>query len=372
VKFHLPREPEGIVSIGEVLSDARSRCALTIENVSYLTRIRERVIRDIEHDDFRSCGGDFYARGHIRAIADVVNIDSVPLIEEFDALRQAHPRDEAPVLKTWRTPDPTGRDEHRRERHQQRSRERDRNRERNQNQNRSRERHQDRDREPNPNRRHDRSPVPWIAAICLVVLAIFGWGIYNVAHVGRHSSETAAQAAYGRTASPQAKSSGHAKTSPGSPSPASSPTTAAPLQTIKPVKATAYGPNGITGDDPQAAYEAIDASGTTRWRSDWYSTPAFGNTQSGTGLLLDLGKTATIDAATITIGTPGASIDLKAGNDPSHLQLIGHAKNAAATAVIHPEEISARYILVWFTQLPPDTDGTYRATVYNIALQGQP
>ena len=344
------------MSIGEVLSDARSRCALTIENVSYLTRIRERVIWEIEHDDFRSCGGDFYARGHIRAIADVVNVDSVPLIEEYDALRQAHPRDEGPALKTWRTPDPTGRDEHRRERHQQRSRNRERNRNRNR------------------NREHNRSPVPWIAAICLVVLAIFGWGIYNVAHVGRHSSETAAQAAYGRTASPQAKSSGHAQTSPAanSPSPASSPTTAAPLQTIKPVKATAYGPNGITGDNPQAAYEAIDASGTTRWRSDWYSTPAFGNTQSGTGLLLDLGKTATVDAATIVVGTPGATIELKAGNDPSHLQLIGHAKNAAATAVINPEEISARYILVWFTQLPPDSTGTYRATVYNIALQGQP
>ncbi len=362
------------MSIGEVLSDARCRSALTIENVSYLTRIRERVIWDIEQDDFRSCGGDFYARGHIRAIADVVNVDSVPLIEEYDAISQGHPLDDGPGLIAWRPPDPTGRNERRRSRDEQR-RSRDEQRRSRDEQRRSRdEQRRNRDeRRQNRDGRRDRSPVPWVAAICLVVLAIFGWGVYNVAHVNRHSSEGSAQAAYNRSNGPHAKSSAHTKPTPGSPSPASSPTTASPIQAIKPVSATAYGPKGAqSGDNPQAAANAIDASGTTRWRSDWYSTAAFGNTQSGTGLLLDLRHEATIDMATITVGTPGASIELRAGDDPSNLQLIGHAKNAAATAVIRPEEISARYILVWFTQLPPDTEGTYRAVVYNIALQGQP
>ena len=57
------------MSIGEVLADARRRAGLTVAQVSELTRIRETIIRDIERDDYASCGGDFWARGHIRRVA---------------------------------------------------------------------------------------------------------------------------------------------------------------------------------------------------------------------------------------------------------------------------------------------------------------
>jgi cytoskeletal protein RodZ len=46
--------------------------------------IRETIIRSIEQGDFSPCGGDFYARGHIRSIAEVVGTDPVPLIREYD------------------------------------------------------------------------------------------------------------------------------------------------------------------------------------------------------------------------------------------------------------------------------------------------
>ena len=59
------------VSIGESLADARRQAGLTVSQVSQQTRIRESIIRDIEQDDFSACGGDFYARGHIRSIAAV-------------------------------------------------------------------------------------------------------------------------------------------------------------------------------------------------------------------------------------------------------------------------------------------------------------
>jgi cytoskeletal protein RodZ len=73
------------VSIGDALAQARSRAGLTVTQVSQRTRIRETIIRGIEHDDFSACGGDFYARGHIRSIARVVGIDSEELIHEYDA-----------------------------------------------------------------------------------------------------------------------------------------------------------------------------------------------------------------------------------------------------------------------------------------------
>ncbi|MBV9380424.1 MAG: DUF4115 domain-containing protein [Streptosporangiaceae bacterium] len=74
------------VSIGETLAEGRRRAGLTITQVSQRTRIRESIIRDIERGDFSACGGDFYARGHIRSIASVVGVDPVPLVREYDAV----------------------------------------------------------------------------------------------------------------------------------------------------------------------------------------------------------------------------------------------------------------------------------------------
>lgn len=73
------------MSIGESLAEARRRAGLTTADVSRRTRIRESIIRGIEAGDFSACGGDFYARGHIRSIAVAVGTDPVPLISEYDA-----------------------------------------------------------------------------------------------------------------------------------------------------------------------------------------------------------------------------------------------------------------------------------------------
>jgi len=72
------------VSIGDTLAEARRQAGLTVTQVSEQTRIRESIIRSIEQGDFSTCGGDFYARGHIRSIAEVVGVDPVPLIRQFD------------------------------------------------------------------------------------------------------------------------------------------------------------------------------------------------------------------------------------------------------------------------------------------------
>jgi cytoskeleton protein RodZ len=73
------------VSIGQALSGARLDAGLSIDDISAKTRLRATVIRAIEADDFSLCGGDFYARGHIRTLAGLVGLDPVPLLAEYDA-----------------------------------------------------------------------------------------------------------------------------------------------------------------------------------------------------------------------------------------------------------------------------------------------
>jgi cytoskeletal protein RodZ len=72
-------------NIGDALAQGRRQAGLTITQVSKRTCIRETIIRGIERGDFSGCGGDFYARGHIRSIAGAVGVDPEPLIAEYDA-----------------------------------------------------------------------------------------------------------------------------------------------------------------------------------------------------------------------------------------------------------------------------------------------
>lgn len=79
------------MSVGSSLADSRRDRGMSVEDVSSATRIRAGLIREIENDDYHACGGDVYARGHIRSIARVVGVDPVPLIAEFDAGHHIEP-----------------------------------------------------------------------------------------------------------------------------------------------------------------------------------------------------------------------------------------------------------------------------------------
>ena len=71
------------LTLGTQIRDARERAGYTIGKVAEITRIRETLIKDIESDHFDSCGGNAYARGHIRTIAKVLNLNADLLIEKF-------------------------------------------------------------------------------------------------------------------------------------------------------------------------------------------------------------------------------------------------------------------------------------------------
>lgn len=82
-------EPAEDPVIGPELAAARTRLGLTVDQLADRTRIRPHVIEAVEVDDFEPCGGDFYARGHLRTLARVLGIDVTPLLATYDE-RYAH------------------------------------------------------------------------------------------------------------------------------------------------------------------------------------------------------------------------------------------------------------------------------------------
>jgi len=339
------------VSIGEALAEARREAGLTVAQVSQRTRIRQTIIRGIEGDDYSVCGGDFYARGHIRSIAKVVAADPGPLIKEFDTTHRAPGAVSATSIDELLT--------------------------------RSRAAGQ---------QRRERQRRSWavVAGAVTVGLALLVGAVFVGYHLlaGPRAAQAAPAAAghavtqhgAGQGTAGPAPSAGQGTAGPAasagsaaaaSPAPTGSPTLP-PARALTPVGATVAGPGG--GDNPQLAYRAIDASRATAWRTDWYTTARFGNLYPGTGLLLDMGHPVTITGAAISLGrAPGAALQIRVGAARGLAQRPPAARAAGAAGVLRvrfSRPAHGRYVLLWFTRLPVDPAGTFQASVYNIKLTG--
>ena len=173
--------------------------------------------------------------------------------------------------------------------------------------------------------------------MCLAVLVIFGGEAYHFAQFGAGTPENAAQAAFNKATSqpqPSKKSTPSA-----SPTHAQASAATSAVTTLKPVSAKAYGPWGVAGDNPQDAELAIDASSSTAWQTQWYSSADFGGTTTGTGLLLDFGHPVTIVSAYLNLGSPGAYVELRGANSdrPNALKTVGGTKDAGAYTTIRPK-----------------------------------
>ena len=72
------------MSLGEFLQGARESAGLSIDELSDRTSIRAGLLRQIENNNFIHCGGDTYARGHLRNIAAVISVDAQTLLDLYN------------------------------------------------------------------------------------------------------------------------------------------------------------------------------------------------------------------------------------------------------------------------------------------------
>lgn len=214
------------------------------------------------------------------------------------------------------------------------------------------------------------------AAAGVLVLAVLGYAAFEFAgHTAslRQAAGSPARVSPAAAAEPAPTRAPPARAAK---SPARAPSPLRSTQAIIPVSASAFGPNGIAdGDNPQLAAQVI-TDPAAGWMTDWYATSQFDGEQSGTGLMLDMGRPVTIAGVQVELGSqPGADVDLEAGEkpDPGSLSVVSSATDAGGAVDLPLKEpVQARYVVLWFTQLPPDSAGTYQAFVHSVTVQGQP
>ncbi|MDD2817479.1 MAG: helix-turn-helix domain-containing protein [Candidatus Nanopelagicales bacterium] len=71
------------MSVGTTLSDARVAAGLSLDDLAAQSKLRASILSAMEAGDFSHCGGLVYARGQLRALAPVLNLDPDALVAAF-------------------------------------------------------------------------------------------------------------------------------------------------------------------------------------------------------------------------------------------------------------------------------------------------
>src|SRR5216683_626276 len=214
--------------------------------------------------------------------------------------------------------------------------------------------------EPRPERPANRGVIAVVAVAVLAAIAIGVWSL------GRHPASSP-QANAGTSHSAQPSGSGSASAA-----------------ALTPASAHGFDALGLASDpqnenDGEAKF-AVDGDPTTAWHTQFYlNDPVFGGLKKGTGLILDMGKPVQLSQVTITFGpTPGANVSLEVGDNNSvaastlsTFTTVASAQNVGGTYTFKvTSSAKKRYVLIWFTKLPPLGSGKFEAEIFNVVVRG--
>ena len=222
----------------------------------------------------------------------------------------------------------------------------------------------------------------WTLALAGLIVVFVSLACYDLIAMDGRLGSTGAPAA-ARTAPAAGAATHHGSASP---SASSSPRTArgkssrkgtgtSAAHSLGVTSVAAFGPDGLSdGDNPDLTSQILNVSSDQPWYSQWYATPDFGNLRSGTGLLLDMGKTVSVSSVQLVLGTaPGADVQIRVGDDPylADLSPVARGWDVGGTVQLAvPAPVKGRYVLIWFTRLPPGPQGHYQVDVYDLAVDG--
>jgi cytoskeletal protein RodZ len=72
------------MTLGSTIRDAREAARISLESLSDSTSIRIGLLTEMENNNFSHCGGDTYARGHLRNIANRIGLNPQILLDLYN------------------------------------------------------------------------------------------------------------------------------------------------------------------------------------------------------------------------------------------------------------------------------------------------
>jgi hypothetical protein len=176
-------------------------------------------------------------------------------------------------------------------------------------------------RPPPPRRSHRRRPLVWVLLALAVAGAAFA-AVVLLGGAGRHRGGTGG----------------------------GSPGTVVPLTGV----GDAYSNPGHPDSHADTAPLATDGSQATSWMTQTYGDQTFGGLLTGLGLVVDAGSPVKLSHLTVTTPTPGFTAEIQASPSATGaLTPDSSSQTVNGTTTFTLDGRTARYYVVWITQLPP-------------------
>ena len=209
-----------------------------------------------------------------------------------------------------------------------------------------------------------------LAGLAVVFVVLTG---YDLISGGALTGASASPATSPKATASSARPTASAGSSPTASPSLSSAVPPGPTVALVVANATAFGPDGVSdGDNPGMASRVLNGGGA--WDSSWYATPEFGNMQSGTGILLDMGHAVTVNSIGLVLGAAaGTDVQVRVGDTADLDSMSTAASMSNAHGTLHlplSSPASARYVLIWFTKLPLKSPGKYEVSLYKATVDG--
>jgi len=123
----------------------------------------------------------------------------------------------------------------------------------------------------------------------------------------------------------------------------------------------------VYGEDPEAhnpdtVDAAIDRNPISAWTTDTFYNPDTADLDAPIGLVLDLGNPRAVSAVRLELVGTGSSVSIRVGSSPEappqDWSVLAEAEAIGESIDLRsPRPVVGRYVLVWFTRLPPADSG---------------
>jgi hypothetical protein len=226
--------------------------------------------------------------------------------------------------------------------------------------------------------RRRRQVVFLVAVLVALGIVLLGWQLVTTALNSRTSTVRTAGAVASAGAGPGA-SAGSASTP--APSPSTSAAPSATREVLKITDAGDFDPLGDGGEHPDLIRDAYDKDASTAWTTMQYrSSPYLGGLKSGVGMWIDLGTAMPVASISLDLVGVGTDLEIRVPTDArasspppaiTDWRTVTKEAGLGSTAdLTFDQPVEARFVLVWFTKLPPDGTGNYRGGIQEIVARG--
>lgn len=203
-----------------------------------------------------------------------------------------------------------------------------------------------------------------VAVVCLGGITLLGWQLaFQGLDNGESPEESAAGPDQSETEEPEQQQGEEADP---------------PPEPIAIQDASDFDPQGSGDERPDDVPNIHDGDPETTWTTlEYYNYPELGLLKDGVGVWMDLGEAQEVSSVDIGLLPGGTDLELRAApenatdppGDAAGWNVVSSATDAGEEVTFEPDEpVTTRYLLVWFTKLPP-SEGGFRGGISEVSVR---